>query len=132
MECSQCDPQSSFCDESCWYCDPPEIDYCPQQNVVNSTCGDYMGACLNCYPTWSETARENRGSYGNGDFHWTYWECTHHLVDWVTQTDTSQCNQSSYYWTRSFCDDHIDHSKSGSTYQDCCDGWYCNGYHSCS
>jgi len=132
MECNSCDPQTSWCSEECWYCDPPSIDYCPQYNVVYSTCGDYRGACLNCTPTWSETSRQYRGSYGNGDFHWTYWECTHHVVEWVTETDTSYCNQSEYYWTRSYCDDRIDHSESGSGYQDCCDGgWYCDGHHSC-
>ena len=133
MECSECNPQYSFCEEECWYCWPPHIDYCPQQNVHISTCGDRGGyGCLNCNPTWSEASREYRGSYGNGDFHWTYWECTHHVVEWVTVEDTSDCNENPAYNTYSYCDDRIDHSESGSGYQDCCDGgWYCDNNHSC-
>jgi hypothetical protein len=37
MECSECHPQYSYCAEECWYCWPPHIDYCPQQNVQIST-----------------------------------------------------------------------------------------------
>jgi hypothetical protein len=133
ISCYACDPYNDWCDTGCWYCqiDYPD-DYCPQQYYHETTCGAYTGACLTCTPTWSETSRSYRGSYGNGDFHWTYWECTHHVVELVTETDTSECNLSSYYWTRSYCDDRIDHSESGSGYQDCCDGgWYCDGHHSC-
>jgi hypothetical protein len=132
MECSECNPEYSDCSEECWYCWPPHIDYCPQQNVRITTCGDRGSGCLNCSPTFTETSRVYKGSYGNGDFHWTYWECTHHVVELVTMTDTSYCNSNSSYWTYQFCDDRIDHSESGSGYQDCCDGgWYCDNNHSC-
>ncbi|HKO54646.1 MAG TPA: hypothetical protein VJ276_02140 [Thermoanaerobaculia bacterium] len=130
IDCNYCDPANSFCDESCYYCIGYTQDGCADYGY--STCGEEIGACLTCSPTWSETSRQYRGSYGNGDFHWTYWECTHHVVEWVTLTDTSHCNTSSSYWTMSYCDDSIDHSESGVGYQDCCDGgWYCDGHHSC-
>lgn len=144
MECSQCDPQYSWCEESCWYCEVPHPDgYCDQWAVVNTTCGDYMGACLNCNPTWSETGRTAVGTYGES--HWSFWDgfsCSHHTVYRVTETDTSQCNESSYYWTRQFCDDDEDGWKWwNGNYVDCCDGYAlpgvpdslftCNGWHSC-
>jgi hypothetical protein len=134
IACDECDPQTSYCEETCWYCRFLSPDgYCAQTNVRYSTCGVRGGyGCLNCDPTWSETSRDYRGSYGNGDFHWTYWECTHHVVELVTMTDTSACNENPAYRTYTYCDDTIDHSESGSSYQDCCDGgWYCDGNHSC-
>jgi hypothetical protein len=131
IACSECDPQYSDCSETCWYCFGFTQDGgCLQTRY--STCGQRSSGCLNCTPTWSETSRVYRGSYGNDDFHWTYWECTHHVVEWVTLTDTSHCNSNSAYWTSSYCDDTIDHSESGSGPQECCDGgYYCDGHHSC-
>jgi hypothetical protein len=127
-----CDPYSSSCDQYCQNCEVYTIDNgCLSWSP--STCGESLGACIpgNCTPNWSES-RAYRGSYGNGDFHWTYWECTHHVVELVTVTDTNNCNINSSYRSFSYCDDTIDHSESGSGYQDCCDGgWYCDGHHSC-
>lgn len=134
IECNECDPQYSYCEEECWYCFPLHPDgYCPQQNVHYSTCGVRGGyGCLNCEPDFQETSRVYKGSYGNGDFHWTYWECTHHVVELVTMTDQYSCNENPAYNSYTYCDDTIDHSESGSGYQDCCDGgWYCDGNHSC-
>jgi hypothetical protein len=133
MPCSQCDPATSYCDDECYYCRGFNVDgSCT--TTLYSTCAGRLGtaACLNCTPTWTETSRQYRGSYGNDDFHWTYWECTHHVVEWVTETDSSHCNTDSTYWSRSFCDDTIDHSESGSGPQECSDGsQYCDGFHSC-
>lgn len=145
MQCFQCDPYTSSCSDECWYCQIDHIDneYCEQYNVVYSTCGDFQGACLNCTPTWQETSRQNVGTYGES--HWQFWDgysCSHHSVDLVTETDTSQCNANSSYWTRQSCDDTEDGSKYwAGAYVDCCDGYSlpgvpnsfftCNHYHSC-
>ena len=143
IECSQCDPDYSFCDESCWWCRVPGPDgYCA--DVAYSTCGGMNAACLNCDPTWSETGRVTGvGTYGES--HWNFWDgfsCDHHRVDRVTQSDTSHCNQDSNRWTRQLCDDVVDGSKYwDGDYVDCCDGYglpgvpnslfTCNHWHSC-
>jgi hypothetical protein len=118
--CADCDPYSSSCGETCYYCTIPHIDNECGNDIAYSTCGDYAGACLqdDCTPDWEETSRANRGTYGNGSM----FSCSHHSVDWVTQTDYNHCTLNSYYWTRSFCDDHVDGGKSGY-YPDCCDGY---------
>ena len=143
MQCYQCDPYASSCEESCWYCQIDHIDneYCEQYNVVYSTCGEFRGACLNCTPTWQETSRQNVGTYGSSWWVPFTWGCDHHRVDLVTETDTSQCNANSAYWTRTTCDDWVDGWKQGPGHPDCCDGFCgpylpcpqfsCNHYHSC-
>ena len=148
--CDSCDPTSSSCDEECWYCQGDQMDgSCDSDHMRWSTCGAYAGACLpsGCTPNWQETARENRGTYGEG-FFWCWWgsgcsyACDHHRVDWVTFTDANQCNTNSAYWTTSECIDYVDGSKGWSDHQqDCCSGFgpwgldptfTCNHYHSCS
>ncbi|HKO54645.1 MAG TPA: hypothetical protein VJ276_02135 [Thermoanaerobaculia bacterium] len=133
IACDECDPYFSSCSEDCWYC----FGFNPDGSCLNtrySTCGQRSAGCIpdTCSPSFYESNREYRGSYGNGDFHWTYWECTHHVVEWVTVTDANACNTNAAYRSYGYCDDTIDHSESGSGYQDCCDGgWYCDGHHSC-
>jgi hypothetical protein len=140
MACLDCDPYNSSCSEECWYCQTPHINNeCPQYEVEYSTCGDYLGACIqdNCTSNWQETNRVTQGTYGNGSM----FSCSHHRVDWVTETDSNQCNLSSYFWTRHYCDDDVDGGKSG-WFPDCCDGYgpggvpdatyTCNDYHSCT
>ncbi len=152
MPCSECDPYTSSCSDSCWYCEMEQYDgYCAQQDVVQSTCGDRgLGnpGCLqdNCTPSWVVTAEENRGTYGEAVFNYSnghiVYSCTHHRVDWITEEDVNQCNQNSGYWTKNDCIDYVDATKPGSlSYQDCCNGhdfyfntdptYDCNNYHAC-
>jgi hypothetical protein len=148
IQCDSCDPTTASCDETCWYCQGDYPDYCPQDRVRESTCGDYAGGCIpsNCTPNWQETDRENRGTYGEGEFWCSYpggciYACTHHRVDWVEFTDANQCNTNSAYWTTYACTDYIDATKGWSSHQqDCCSGFgpwgldptfTCNHYHSC-
>lgn len=131
--CYSCDPYSSSCEEPCWYCliDYPD-GYCDQFNVAYSNCGDFMGACVTCTPTWQETSRQNVGTYGSTTWHPFQFGCNHHRVDIVTESDTSECNINSNYWTRTTCDDWVDASKSGTItiIPDCCDG-FCAPYVPC-
>ena len=149
QSCFECDPYGS-CSEPCWYCEVLHPDgWCETWAVVNTTCGEYFGACNpdNCTPNWQETAREVRGTYGEASF-FCWWgsgctySCTHHSVELVTWTDANQCNTSSYYWTQSSCQDYVDGWKGPSShYEDCCSGfndnfqldptYTCNHYHSC-
>jgi hypothetical protein len=155
MQCTECDPYNSSCDEPCWYCTLPSIDngYCDQNNVVQSTCGDQgLGnpGCVqeNCTSNWVVTSEENRGTYGQPEntYHWNpnyiMYACSHHRVDWVTEEDTNQCNQNSGYWTRNDCIEYVDAWKGPSTSaQDCCNEhdiyfnpdmtFSCNHYHAC-
>jgi len=140
MDCGQCTPYSS-CDESCTICNG--IDYpdgsCSRPETT--TCGDAGGStngCMqsSCTPNLVETARDPRGTYGNGSM----FSCSHHRVDWVTKHDYNQCNTNSYYWDVSSCEDSLDGGKSG-WFPDCCDGYgpggvldstyTCNSQHSC-
>jgi hypothetical protein len=148
--CDYCNPTFSSCGEPCWYCRGDQVDgSCAWDRVVDSTCGEYAGGCIpdNCTPSWQETARENRGTYGRTDWWCSYpggcvWGCDHHRVDWVTYTDANHCNTNSNYWTTNSCVDYIDAQKGWSSHQqDCCSGFgpwgldptfTCNHYHSCS
>jgi len=147
IECYECDPWGP-CYEECWYCWPPHPDYCPQNNVHYTTCGDRTGACMqdNCTPDWEETGRVAVGTYGQAIDYWNCaffedCECEHHTVYRVTEEDQNQCNMSSYYWEREFCDNVIDGEKHGHDQPDCCDGYgptgapdslyTCNDWHSC-
>jgi hypothetical protein len=143
IECWQCDPWGS-CSQSCWYCSVPHPDgYCNQWDVVQTTCGDATGACMqdNCTPNWQQTGYEAVGTYGeSGNWFNCYWwgdcECEHHTVYKVTETDQNQCNLSSYYHTRQYCDDVTDGWKWSNTgMPNCCDGnpshFSCNHWHSC-
>jgi len=132
--CDQCTPYSS-CDESCTRCRGESIDGgCLYE--IESTCGAYGAACMQCAPNFVETSRELRGTYGNGSM----FSCSHHKVEWVTRQDTNHCNTNSAYWTVSTCEDSLDGGKSG-WYPDCCNGWgpggvldstyTCNHQHSC-
>ena len=155
MECKDCDPVSVSCSQSCWYCDPPSLDGCPEYNVVQSTCGDRglsNPGCIqdDCFPNWVVTATENRGTYGQSENSYTYvypysvhidYACSHHRVDWVTETDTNECNQNSGYWTKNECIEYQDGWKGYRSWsEDCCDGfsdygldatYTCNHYHAC-
>ena len=145
--CGSCDPYGS-CDVSCWYCDElvdPESGACPQWAYHETTCGQYSGACVpgNCTPNWQETARTTIGQYGETTYGvicspWPYcyptFGCEHHRVDRVTEEDVNECNTSSYYHQRQFCDDYVDFTlphRTGSA-PDCCSyPAYCNDWHSC-
>jgi hypothetical protein len=132
-----CDPYTSGCDDYCERCLWWQVDgYCGA--TQSSTCGGNFGngPCIpsTCSPNWVETGRQNRGTYDGNSFS----GCTHHRVDWVTITDSNQCNRSSYYWTQSYCQDWIDSSKNGCCWPSCCSGYgdngvplSCNGQHSC-
>jgi len=142
QDCSDCDPYSSHCSDYCQKCTHQGIDGCTSWTA--STCGAEFGGgipgyCLQdgCTPSWSETSRVTQGTYEGSSWN----ECNHHSVQWVTLTDAHSCNESSAYWTQSYCDDVIDGTKDGF-YPDCCDGYdgngnpnslfTCNGYHSCT
>src|SRR5258706_13878636 len=69
MACLDCDPQTSSCSESCWYCTTPHIDnWCPENEAEYRTCADYRGACMqdNCPPDWHEPTRVAQGTNGSG------------------------------------------------------------------
>src|SRR5690349_17176038 len=92
MDCDSCDPYSSHCSDSCERCTRYGQDGC--ETSVSTTCGDshvLEGNCLqdDCYPNFQETGRVTQGTYGNGDIG----SCSHHKVDWVTFTDSNQCNE---------------------------------------
>ena len=137
-ECNtECSLAFSLCSQDCDVCTHQGIDGCDAWR--SSTCGDEYGACIqdNCTPNWVETARTNVGTYDGNSWN----SCTHHSVDSVTLTDYNQCNRSSYYYTYTYCDDHIDGHKYSGFYPSCCNGYNadypyqaltCNGYHSCS
>ncbi len=133
-----CDPYFSYCSDYC--------DKCQWYNVDGScgswvawTCGGNSSTspCLvdDCYPSWYDSARENRGTYDGNS--WS--GCTHHRVDWVTRTDANSCNRNASYRSYSFCQDWIDSTKNGCCWPDCCSGYgdngvgplSCNGQHSC-
>lgn len=157
IQCDECDPQNSYCDDSCWYCVGDFPDYCPQDRVRSSTCGAYGGytsGCLQCAPNFVTQSRTNVGTYGEAQYGVQYiypsgfrpiYACDHHRVDWVQKHDVNQCNTNSAYWDVAYCDDYVDASKSWQTYsRDCCDGvadaglpwadprFTCNHYHSCT
>lgn len=128
QDCNQCTPFSA-CGQSCERCLIFGQDYCEQSEA--STCGEYGAPCMQCTPNFVETARDPRGTYGNGNWN----SCSHHRVDWVTRSDQNQCNTDPYYWTVSTCEDTIDGGKSG-WFPDCCNGYpnatyTCNHYHNC-
>lgn len=139
-DCGQCTALSG-CDDACTICLGPDNPDGSCGRLEYSTCGDAGGnvnGCMRsgCTPAFSETARENRGTYGNG----STFSCSHHRVDWVTKHDYNQCNTNSAFWDVSDCEDWIDGGKSGF-HPDCCDGYgpggvldstyTCNHYHSC-
>ena len=145
--CGSCDPYGS-CDISCWYCTElvdPQYGACPEYAYVETTCGDYMGACTpsNCTPYWVTSDRTNVGTYGETTYGfecdpWPYcyptFGCEHHRVDRVTETDQNQCNTSEYYWERTYCHDYVDFTlpHRPSNPPDCCAyPFYCNDWHSC-
>lgn len=144
--CGNCDPYGS-CSVSCWYCTElvdPQYGACPEYAYVVTTCGDFLGACTpdNCTPNWQTTDYEEVGFYGETTYGWHYhdwhwwptWGCEHHVVGRVTQTDANQCNTSSYYWERQYCNDYVDFSieQSWEHIPNCCAyPHYCNDWHSC-
>lgn len=146
--CALCDPYG-MCGVDCWTCSvlvDPEWGVCPEWAYSETTCGDYLGACnqYGCTPDWEITERVNVGSYGESTFGfmcsiYPFYcfptsGCSHHLVDRVTETDQNQCNISSYYWQRTYCDDYIDFAEPQQVGPppDCCDfPQYCNNWHSC-
>jgi len=131
--CNQCTPYSD-CDESCTRCRGFTQDGC--LNEIESTCGEFGGACMQCAPSYVETSRQVRGTYGNGSM----FSCSHHKVESVTRHDNNQCNTNSTYWDVTTCEDTIDGGKSG-WFPDCCNGYgpngvpdstyTCNHQHSC-
>lgn len=140
MYCNQCEPTSTSCDTECAYCDTlyPNNEWCAPEEYHVTTCGDFGAGCLNCSPNWVETSRVNQGTYGDSNT----WQCSHHRVDRVTETDVNHCSTQSWAWTRVTCDDYVDGQKFYfPTWPDCCDGqgpdgspnsdFTCNDYHSC-
>lgn len=131
--CNQCTPYSS-CDQSCTRCRGFTQDGCLEE--IESTCGEFGGACMQCTPNYIETSRQVRGTYGNG----STFSCSHHKVELVTRHDVNQCNTSSTYWDVTTCEDTVDGGKSG-WFPDCCNGYgpngvldstyTCNHQHSC-
>ena len=75
--CNQCTPYS-FCDESCTRCRGFTQDGCLEE--IESTCGEFGGACMQCTPSYVETSRVVHGTYGNGSM----FSCSHHKVEQVT------------------------------------------------
>lgn len=136
--CGQCDRYFGGCDEPCTYCRGFYPDGgCIRE--VESTCGAFGAACIpsGCTPNFVETARENRGTYGNGSL----FSCSHHAVDWVTRTDSNQCNTQPAYRTISTCEDYLDLPGKEGLSPDCCNSYgpggeydprySCNHQHSC-
>jgi len=138
IECTECDPYTNYCSDPCLKCQWYTQDGCG--GYTETTCGAVgsggtHGRCLQdeCTPSWSETGRVEQGTYGAGNWN----SCNHHSMQWVTLTDSNQCNLSETYWTLNYCDNVIDGSKSGGWYPDCCDGYpsalfTCNHYHECT
>jgi len=140
QDCDECSPYTSHCNDYCERCTRYGQDGCA--NYVADTCGSFHnleGECLanNCTPSWSETSRVTQGTYdGNSLF-----DCDHHSVQWVTVVDGNHCNEDSYFWTQSYCDNVSDGHKSGLS-PDCCDGYgpdgqpnslyTCDGNHYCT
>ena len=134
QECTQCDPYNSYCSDYCDVCIQFGMDGCVQW--APSTCGQQWGACLqdSCSPNWVETSRVTQGTYDGRSL----FGCNHHLVQWVTEEDTNDCNINSYFHTRSYCDNVIDDYKNGCCYPSCCEGYgelgtllECDGDHTC-
>ena len=130
-----CDPYFSSCSQYCQRCPVWTFDVCNQW--VDSTCGAEFGPCIpdTCEPLWLESSRETQGSY-EGRYATS---CTHHVVQWVTLSDSNQCNRVSAYQTYSYCDDEIDDWKNGGFYPSCCEGYgdngtllTCDGNHNCT
>ena len=154
IDCDTCDPYSNHWSDECYICRRPGQDPGQCGTYISTTCGDDRtmgGNCLQdgCNPYWVETSDVNVGTYGEAEFSYSFgqltYACDHHKVDLVTVTDSNQCNENSYWWTRSYCTDTVDAWKPWQTwYQDCCDGlspypyihadptYSCNDYHSCS
>jgi hypothetical protein len=148
IDCNQCDPYNGSCGTSCYICGIYEQDGCVAESMTYTTCGEAGRACIpsGCTPNWQETARENRGTYGEA-FFWCWYgsgctyACDHHRVDLVTLSDANHCNVDSSFWTTNVCQDYVDGGKGWSThYEDCCSGFgpwgldptfTCNHYHSC-
>ena len=147
VNCNLCDPYGP-CYTDCWYCDfevDPEYGYCPEYAYHVTTCGERMGACTqeNCTPNWTTTDRVTVGQYGETTYGilcspWPYcyptFGCDHHVVDRVTQHDNNECNLSSYYNDRQFCDDYVSFSlpHQVSPIPNCCAyPYFCNDWHSC-
>lgn len=136
-ECdTECNPLFSHCSDTCDVCTHWGIDDCDRWR--ESTCGDELGGCLqdNCNPNWVEQSRVTQGSYDGRSL----FSCNHHLVQWVTTTDTNHCNTNDLYWTYSYCDDVIDDwISSQCCYPNCCEAsgdngtpMFCDGHHSCT
>ncbi len=139
-DCDLCSPYTSHCNLACDRCTHQGIDGC--DTWVSDTCGsshNLEGICLSngCNPSWSETSRVTQGTYDGRSFS----ACNHHSVQWVTLTDSNHCNESSDFWTQSYCDDVIDGSRNAPFYPSCCDGYddfgpnslfTCDGQHSCT
>src|SRR5260370_25031366 len=129
-DCPSC--PSLPCDPYCQYCNGIEPPDGGCSNWAYQHCSD-MAACITpgCTSNWTQTSSSVRGTFGVG--YAVY--CEHHTLFWVTETDTNQCNTSSYYWTRSSCVDDLDGYKWGS-FPDCCNGspsslFTCDHHHSC-
>jgi hypothetical protein len=147
IKCDECDPQTSSCDEQCWWCgmDYEDPTYCDQAHTHYSTCGDYGGytsGCLQCAPDFQEQSRVTQGTYGTTHYVFPNFYCEHHSVEWVTQLDVNHCNTNSTYWYHSYCHDEEDGYKFATHSVDCCDGngpdglpdstFTCNHYHDCT
>ena len=154
MDCSQCDPWASYCEETCSYCANGNIDYCPKWAQVTTTCGEYQYACLRegCGPNWQISSYENVGTYGETTYGYgceatncgpsgcSGWDCgpmygcEHHRVDRVVYHDVHECNVNSYFWNKPGCVDYVDATKpferhwSPSAAPDCCDPFTCAEY----
>lgn len=143
QDCSECDPYSNHCSDPCEKCAWYTLDGCG--GYTESTCGAVgsggtHGRCLadECEPNWTETSRVTQGTYDGNSWN----SCTHHSVQWVTLTDTNQCNVNSTYWTQHYCDNVIDGTRSGGWYPSCCDQlndddqydplFTCDGNHYCT
>lgn len=150
QDCYSCDPYYGSCSTPCWYCDPPVPDYgvCNPGNYFETTCGDFMGACVQdgCSPNYQESQRVNVGTYGETTYGlyctffppmcWPRFGCEHHRVDRVTMHDVNECNLSSYYWNIVSCDDWVDFEipANQESIPNCCSflyGMSCNDWHSC-
>lgn len=140
IDCNDCNPYTSYCNDTCNICLRPGIDDCAEYDPNYSTCADFLGEnCLQegCTPNWQETEVVAVGTYGeslqgwwNG---WPRFACEHHTVYRVTESDLNECNLNPYWHSAQHCEDVTDYTSPWYTDHQpgCCTPYTCNDWHSC-
>lgn len=117
--CSSCVGGSSGdgtqCGTECWYCQPDNPDFCPQEDIYYSTCGE-QGPCDPCAP-FQLVQRTEIGRHKSGP-------CLIYCDLYVSYQDVLE-NACGGQVTN--CHDDHDGSCFSVSDQTCCDYYHCGG-----